>query len=84
MDYTVGYEHTQAVVNGERRTYTLRATQIYRRDDGGWKVDPTPGILPMPCRVIVVSALSAPMIAPASSSCKETGNRPERCQPRRS
>jgi ketosteroid isomerase-like protein len=28
MAYTVGYEHTQAVVNGEPRTYTLRATQI--------------------------------------------------------
>lgn len=36
--YTVGYEHTQATVNGEPRTYTLRATQIYRREDGAWKV----------------------------------------------
>jgi ketosteroid isomerase-like protein len=36
--YTVGYEHTQAVINGESRTYTLRATQIYRREDGEWKV----------------------------------------------
>ena len=36
--YTAGYEHTQAVVNGEPRTYTLRATQIYRREDGEWKV----------------------------------------------
>jgi ketosteroid isomerase-like protein len=38
MAYTVGYEHTQAVVNGEPRTYTLRATQIYRRKGGEWKV----------------------------------------------
>jgi ketosteroid isomerase-like protein len=38
MAYTVGYEHTQASVNGEPRTYTLRATQIYRREDGEWKV----------------------------------------------
>ena len=36
--YTVGYEHTQAVINGEPRTYTLRATQIYRREGGEWKV----------------------------------------------
>jgi ketosteroid isomerase-like protein len=36
--YTVGYEHTQASINGEPRTYTLRATQIYRREDGEWKV----------------------------------------------
>jgi len=38
MAYTMGYEHTQAVVNGEPRTYTLRATQIYRREGGEWKV----------------------------------------------
>ncbi|MBA3584459.1 MAG: nuclear transport factor 2 family protein [Gemmatimonadetes bacterium] len=38
MAYTVGYEHTQAVVNGEPRTYTLRATQIYRREGEEWKV----------------------------------------------
>ena len=38
MAYTVGYEHTQASVNGERRKYTLRATQVYRRENGEWKV----------------------------------------------
>ena len=38
LAYTVGYEHTQASVNGEARDYTLRATQIYRREDGEWKV----------------------------------------------
>ena len=38
MAYTVGYEHTQASVGGEPRSYTLRATQIYRREDGEWKV----------------------------------------------
>ena len=38
MAYTVGYEHTQASVNGEPRTYALRATQVYRREDGEWKV----------------------------------------------
>jgi len=36
--YTVGLEHTSASVNGVPRTYTLRATQIYRREDGEWKV----------------------------------------------
>ena len=36
--YTVGFEHTSASVNGEPRTYTLRATQIYRREGapGRW------------------------------------------------
>jgi ketosteroid isomerase-like protein len=38
LAYTVGYEHTQAAIDGEPRTYTLRATQIYRREDGEWKV----------------------------------------------
>jgi len=36
--YTVGFEHTSASVNGVPRTYTLRATQIYRREEGAWKV----------------------------------------------
>lgn len=38
MAYTVGYEHTQASVNGKPRKYTLRTTQVYRREDGEWKV----------------------------------------------
>lgn len=38
LAYTVGYEHTQAIVKGEPHTYTLRATQIYRREGGEWKV----------------------------------------------
>jgi len=36
--YTVGFEHTSASVDGVPRTYTLRATQVYRREDGDWKV----------------------------------------------
>jgi ketosteroid isomerase-like protein len=36
--YSVGLEHTSASVDGVPRTYTLRATQIYRREDGEWKV----------------------------------------------
>jgi ketosteroid isomerase-like protein len=36
--YTVGFEHTQASVRGEPGTYTLRATQVYRRENGEWKV----------------------------------------------
>jgi ketosteroid isomerase-like protein len=38
MAFTAGYERTQAVINGERRRYVLRVTQIYRREDGEWKV----------------------------------------------
>lgn len=38
LAYTVAYEHTTATVNGERSTYTLRVTHIYRRENGEWKV----------------------------------------------
>jgi ketosteroid isomerase-like protein len=38
MAYTVGHEHTAVAVNGEPRTYTLRVTHAYRREDGDWKI----------------------------------------------
>jgi ketosteroid isomerase-like protein len=38
MAYTVGYEHTRASIDGEPRQYALRVTQVYRREDGEWKV----------------------------------------------
>lgn len=38
MAYTAGLEHTSASVDGEPRTYTLRATQVYRREGGQWRV----------------------------------------------
>ncbi len=38
LAYTVAYEHNTVAVDGEPRTYTLRVTQIYRREDGEWKL----------------------------------------------
>ena len=38
MAYTAGLEHTSASVEGTARTYSLRATQVYRREGGEWKV----------------------------------------------
>lgn len=38
MAYTAGLEHTSASVEGQPRSYTLRATQVYRRESGEWKV----------------------------------------------
>ena len=38
MAYTAGLEHTSASVDGQPRTYTLRATQVYRREEGAWRV----------------------------------------------
>jgi ketosteroid isomerase-like protein len=45
--YTVGFEHTSASVNGVPSSYTLRATQIYRREDGEWKVAHRHGSAPL-------------------------------------
>jgi len=36
--YTAGFEHISTSTDGEPRTYTLRVTQVYRREDGEWKV----------------------------------------------
>jgi ketosteroid isomerase-like protein len=38
MAYTVALEHSSVAVDGAPRTYTLRATQVYRREDGQWRV----------------------------------------------
>jgi ketosteroid isomerase-like protein len=38
MAFTAGYERTQASIDGEPRGYVLRVTQVYRREDGDWKV----------------------------------------------
>jgi ketosteroid isomerase-like protein len=39
LAYTVGFEHTAVSVDGvPAEPYTLRVTQIYRREDGEWKV----------------------------------------------
>jgi ketosteroid isomerase-like protein len=36
--FTVGFEHTSASMDGVPRSYTLRVTQVYRREGGEWKV----------------------------------------------
>jgi ketosteroid isomerase-like protein len=38
MACTAGLEHTSACVDGEPRTYTLPVTQVYRREEGEWRV----------------------------------------------
>jgi len=38
LAYTVGYEHNRVKVDGEPRTYTLRATHVYRREDSQWRI----------------------------------------------
>jgi len=38
LAYTIGYEHNQVKVDGQPRTYTLRVTHVYRREDGEWRV----------------------------------------------
>jgi ketosteroid isomerase-like protein len=38
MAYTAGLEHISASVDGQPRSYTLRVTQVYRREGGEWRV----------------------------------------------
>lgn len=38
MAYTVHREITSTSVDGVRRDYVLRVTQVYRREEGTWKV----------------------------------------------
>jgi ketosteroid isomerase-like protein len=38
MAYTVGFEHNAVSVNGEPRAFKLRASQVYRREGGEWRV----------------------------------------------
>lgn len=38
LAYTVVFEKTSCSVNGEPRSYRLRATHTYRREDGEWRI----------------------------------------------
>jgi ketosteroid isomerase-like protein len=38
LAYTVGFEHKTLMTDGERTTYTLRVTHVYRREDGEWRI----------------------------------------------
>jgi ketosteroid isomerase-like protein len=38
LAYTVHREITSTSVNDQPRAYVLRVTQVYRREDGAWKV----------------------------------------------
>jgi ketosteroid isomerase-like protein len=38
MAYTAGLEHTSVSMDGQPRSYTLRVTQVYRRESGEWRV----------------------------------------------
>jgi ketosteroid isomerase-like protein len=38
LAYTVGYEHNRVKVDGVPRSYTLRVTHVYRREEGQWRI----------------------------------------------
>lgn len=38
LAYTVGYERNRVKMDGRPRTYTLRVTHVYRREDGQWRI----------------------------------------------
>jgi len=38
LAYTIGFEHNVATMDGDPVTYTLRATHVYRREHGEWRI----------------------------------------------
>ena len=38
LAFSIELEHYGRVVDGEEQGVTLRATQIYRREDGQWRI----------------------------------------------
>lgn len=38
LGYLVAYEHFSATVSGEHTSYSLRATTVFRREAGHWRV----------------------------------------------
>lgn len=66
LAYTVALEHTTASVNGaEPRPYVLRATTIFRREDGEWKVVHRHGDALAADSGAVVGRLTPPAAEPA-------------------
>jgi len=37
LAYAVGYERNEVIFEGAPRTYTLRSTHVFRREDGEWR-----------------------------------------------
>jgi ketosteroid isomerase-like protein len=60
LAYTVGYEHNRVNVEGQPRTYTLRVTHVYRREDGMWKIVHRHGDLPPADNATALKALGRP------------------------
>jgi ketosteroid isomerase-like protein len=38
LAYTVAFENSEAITDGVPRTYRLRVTHLYRRENGTWKI----------------------------------------------
>jgi ketosteroid isomerase-like protein len=38
LAYTVSYEHSRLLIDGQPQSYVLRVTHIYRCEDGEWKI----------------------------------------------
>ena len=68
LAYIVALEHTTASITGAEPTpYVLRATTIFRREDGEWKVVHRHGDGIAAEDAAVVSALTAPASTPPSA-----------------
>ena len=71
LAFTVALEHTTASINGEPRTYTLRATTIFRRESGEWKVVHRHGDALTTASGAAVATLAPPPAGPASDQIQQ-------------
>lgn len=67
LAYTAGLEHTSTSVDGRPRTYTLRATQVYRREGGAWQVVHRHG------DTVAVDAMATQVDLPGSPATTDEG-----------
>jgi ketosteroid isomerase-like protein len=63
LAYTVGYEHNEVKVEGQPRTYTLRVTHVYRREDGEWRIVHRHGDIPPDQDVPLVATVDATSVS---------------------
>jgi ketosteroid isomerase-like protein len=69
LAYTVGYEHNRVKVEGQPRTYSLRVTHVYRREDGQWRIVHRHGDIP--------PAGDHPIAAPPSAAEPDSAGLPQ-------
>ncbi len=67
LAYTIGFERNTVSIDGRPTTYTLRATHVYRREDGEWKIVHRHGDYPPVDKSVEWAPDSAPSLSSRSA-----------------